>query len=337
MDKKRREKNNKNRVGENMPYNCSLFSVLQLVKENKKCGILSRKFRFLEEIGHGYFAYHKFDGLYVGIFDSQLKQNVIIKGQHTTEVLELSFLLEGEQIISLNNYETDLVFESLESYIVYLTKTIGEIKYNKQKRIKEVRIRMDTSFINRHYLNEVHDLSKKYTLENIKRNFAIPLCLNKQKIITEILTNTQTGLLKRLFLEAKVLELIALQFNTEQTKKPFPNDNLVKKIYQAQFIISSNISKQYSILQLAKQVGVNDYLLKKEFKRVFNQTIFEYATSCRMEAAKKLLLDSKIPIYEIAELVGFKNSTHFSAAFKKNEATTPNKFRKKNDGVSREE
>lgn len=335
MDKKRRKKDSKNKTEENAPYSCTLFSVLQLVEENEKCGILSRKFRFLEEFGQGYFEYHKFDGLYVGIFDSLLKQNIIIKGHHTTEVLELSFLLEGEQIISLTNYDTDLVFESLESYIVYLTETIGKIKYNKQKRVKEVRIRMDTSFINRHHLNEVHNLYKKYTLDNIKQNFAIPLCLNKQKIITEILSDTQTGLLKRLFLEAKVLELIALQLNAEQTKKPLPNDNLVKKIYQAQFIISSDLSIQYSIPQLARQIGVNDNLLKKEFKRVFNQTIFEYATSCRMEAAKKLLLDSKMPIYEISELVGYKNSTHFSAAFKKNEAITPNKYRKENDGISK--
>ena len=43
--------------------------------------------------------------------------------------------------------------------------------------------------------------------------------------------------------------------------------------------------------------------------------------------AKKLLEYSQKPIYEISEIVGYKNATHFTAAFKKQEGTTPKKFR----------
>ena len=104
-------------------------------------------------------------------------------------------------------------------------------------------------------------------------------------------------------------------------------DNVVKKLYQTQHLISSDLSIQYSIQQLARQTGLNDFTLKKEFKRVFGKTIFEYASELRMEKAKQLLLHSKKPIYEISELIGYKNSTHFTAAFKKNEGITPKKYR----------
>ncbi len=331
MDKKRRKKNNEITTNKTAPQEQTLSSILQLVNQQNQCGIISKKFRLLNTIGEGYFEYHKFDGLYIGIFNAQLKQNVIVNESYTKEVLEISFLLEGEQIINLTKSQKDLVFESQESYIVYLTETLGKITYSKQKKLKEVKIRMDTSFIKRHYLDKVNNLYSTYTLEKIDTNFAIPLCNKKQEIIIAILSDTRKGLLKRLFLEAKVLELMAIQLDTQKNKKTIPKDNLVKKIYQVQFIISSDLSVQHSIPQLARQVGINDYILKKEFKRIFNQTVFEYATSCRMKTAKKLLKDHKMPIYEISELVGFKNATHFSAAFKKNTNTTPNKYRKEHN------
>ena len=104
--------------------------------------------------------------------------------------------------------------------------------------------------------------------------------------------------------------------------------NLVKKVYQVQAIIGADLTVQYSIHQLARQVGMNDFILKKEFKRVFGKTIFEYTIHERMKKAKKLLIHTKKPIYEISELVGYKNSTHFTAAFKKMNKLTPKKFRK---------
>lgn len=38
-------------------------------------------------------------------------------------------------------------------------------------------------------------------------------------------------------------------------------------------------------------------------------------------------MNTDLPIYEIAEQIGYKNATHFSAAFKRQEGTTPKKFK----------
>ena len=135
-----------------------------------------------------------------------------------------------------------------------------------------------------------------------------------------------------MFLESKTLELVAIQLDSKNEPKSNTiqqTDNQVKKLYKVQHLISADLSVQYSIQELAREVGLNDFILKKEFKRVFNQTIFEYASFRRMEKAKQLLLHSPKPIYEISELVGYKNSTHFSAAFKKIEKITPKKYRLK--------
>lgn len=331
MDKKRREKTSLKTEIQNLKKINTLSVVTELIASKEQCGILSKKFQFLKQFGIGYFQTHQFEGLSITIFDVLFKQNLLLEGTLYDDFLEMSFLIEGEQIIKIEGVNQDLIYESQECYLLYLENIKGSITYRKRKRLKEVKIRMSIDFIKRHKLNEEYDIAEKYSLLQLQSNFLKPLCSKTQDILSEILTDQRKGLLKRLFLESKTLELIALKLETSsqetKTSSSLPTDNLVKKLYQVQHVVSSDLSIQYSIHQLSRQIGLNDFVLKKEFKVLFGKTIFEYATELRMEKAKQLLLHSKKPIYEISELVGYKNSTHFTAAFKKIEGITPKKYR----------
>ncbi|GAA4275775.1 helix-turn-helix transcriptional regulator [Aquimarina mytili] len=330
MDKKRREKTSLKTKLHNKKKIDTLYSISELIKTHKQCGILSKRFRFLDKFGIGFFEYHRFDGLQLSIFDVVLKKDLFMEGYLSKDFLELSFLIEGEQIIKIEGITHDLIYESQESYLLYLSKIRGSVAYHKRKRLKEVKIRMSVDFIKRHRLDEEYTILDKYSLIKLQNNFFKPLCPKTQDILSEILTDERKGLLKRLFLESKTLELIALKLENSSKPKPTiitPVDNLVKKLYQTQHLIASDLSVQHSIQQLSRQIGVNDFVLKKEFKCLFGKTIFEYATELRMNKAKQLLHHSKKPIYEISEMVGYKNSTHFTAAFKKIEGITPKTYR----------
>ncbi|WP_271782146.1 helix-turn-helix domain-containing protein [Aquimarina algiphila] len=331
MDKKRRDKERSKTLHLEKQKRCTLRTVTELIKSQEHCGVRSRKFKFSPEFGDGYFEYNHFDGLFIGIFDVSLKKDVKTYARSSINALELSYLIDGEQIIRIDGKNHDFIYESQESYLVYITQASGSIQYHKNKYFKEVKIRMYPDFIQKHKLNSTYGISKKYALDKIDQNSIQPLCSKTQEILTELLTDTRQGLLKRLFLESKVLELLALHLDMDKgTKTEVSNtDHLIKKLYEVQFIISSDLTLQYSVHELARKVGLNDFMLKKEFKRVFATTIFEYALKLRMTKAKKLLNHSKKPIYEISELVGYKNSTHFTAAFKKIEGITPKKYRQK--------
>ncbi len=329
MDKKRRKKTSVATKTENIKKLESLYPISELIKTQEHCGIVSKKYKFLDEFGIGSFEYHRFDGLYISIFDVVLKKDLLLEGMLSKDFLELSFLIEGEQIIKIDGIHHDLVYESQESYLLYLSKVSGSISYHKRKRLKEVKIRMSMDFIKRHHLNEEHTILDTFSITQIKHNFLQPLCSKTQEILSEILTDKRKGLLKRLFLESKTLELIALKVEnfSNPKQKGTTTDHMIKKLYQAQHIITTDLSVQLSIQELSRHIGLNDFVLKKEFKKLFGKTIFEYATELRMTKAKQLLLHSQKPIYEISELVGYKNSTHFTAAFKKIEGTTPKRYR----------
>ncbi|WP_108809107.1 MULTISPECIES: AraC family transcriptional regulator [Aquimarina] len=331
MDKKRRNKESSKTTNSNNQNKCTLHTVTELINTQEHCGILTKKFQFLPEYGDGYIEYNHFDGLHIAIFDVSLNKDFDIHGTYAINALELSYLIDGEQIIKINGKNYDLIYESQESYLVYISQTSGSIKYHKNKYFKEIKIRMSLDFIKKHKLDSAYGIREKYELEKQDKEFTKPLCTKTQEILAELLTDTRQGLLKRLFLESKVLELLSLQLDIQKNAKTeiSNTDNLIKKLYEVQFIISSDLTIQYSVHELTRMVGLNDFILKKEFKRVFGTTIFEYALNLRMSKAKKLLQHGKKPIYEISELVGYKNSTHFTAAFKKLEGITPKKYRQK--------
>ncbi len=330
MDKKRRDYETSEKLTSKQECKHFWASIMTPLSSCETCGLQHRKYEFLSTYGTGSFEFFSFDGLYVGITDVSLKKNINLSGIRAYETFELSFLMEGEQIITLDAQDEDLIYESQECYLLYISNNSGHVRYLKNKPFKEIKVRMDKNFIEKHRLDEVYELHKKHELHGVRKKISEPISAKTQEILTELLSDKRQGLLKRLFLESKVLELLSLQLDTnKRAKSDFLNKDpkSIKKIYEIQSIINSDLTEQFSIQQLSRKVGVNDFVVKKEFKRIFGETIFEYALTQRMTKAKQLLKHSKKPIYEISELVGYKNATHFTAAFKKVEGITPKKYR----------
>ena len=252
-----------------------------------------------------------------------------MKGVLNENIFELSFLLSGEILVNVTGVEHNIVYEEQECYMLYLPKVAGSIKYNKHQPIKEIRFRMDERFIKKHKIDESVNIYEIYDLMYQNAHFLFPITPEKQHVLNEILEDTQVGLAKRLFLESQCLKLIALQLqNILSQEGGIKNKGILKKLIEVQNIIGKDLSKQYSLNELSRIIGVNELMLKKEFKKRFGMTIFQYTTELKMEEAIKLLKYGNKPIYEISDTIGYKNATHFTVAFKKFTGATPREYRR---------
>ena len=63
--------------------------------------------------------------------------------------------------------------------------------------------------------------------------------------------------------------------------------------------------------------------LKTEFKNKFNTSIFQYYNNKQMETALKMLDKNEILIKDLAQNMGYENSSKFSIAFKKHHGFSP--------------
>ncbi|MDD3361665.1 MAG: helix-turn-helix domain-containing protein [Hespellia sp.] len=91
-----------------------------------------------------------------------------------------------------------------------------------------------------------------------------------------------------------------------------------------------HLHEKITITDLATYLKLSSNYLCILFKKETGQTISEYITAQRMEAAKNMLLYSDLSYVEIASTLSFSTQSYFNQVFKKFYGMTPQKFRYKN-------
>jgi AraC-like DNA-binding protein len=95
----------------------------------------------------------------------------------------------------------------------------------------------------------------------------------------------------------------------------------------AREMITGNLGKLYSITELARATGFNEWKLQHTFKHLFGTTIFAYSRNARLDQAKYLLRHTTDPIHSIAIRCGYSDHSNLTAAFKNKFGYTPEYFR----------
>jgi AraC-like DNA-binding protein len=162
-------------------------------------------------------------------------------------------------------------------------------------------------------------------------NFTAFMLPKMYRIIDDMRETSFHGHLKRLFLEAKTIELFLLQIEQLDSRNYAAHAKLkrqdIERLQVIKEYLESNVGKPTSIAALARRAGINSMKLKSGFKELFHTTVFGYLHGIRMREAKRLLLEEGLYVNEVAERVGYKHPHHFSAAFKRQFDITPSSLR----------
>lgn len=81
-----------------------------------------------------------------------------------------------------------------------------------------------------------------------------------------------------------------------------------------------------SVGQIAEALALSEGHLSHTFKKETGLTILNYLTRFRIRKAMELLRTCKYKVYEVAELVGYKDIAYFSATFRKVAGMTPTEY-----------
>lgn len=104
------------------------------------------------------------------------------------------------------------------------------------------------------------------------------------------------------------------------------NSQMVEKIKK---YIESNYTRNFNLDVLAADLFYSPNYLNRIFKQETGETIFEYATTFRMEKAKELLHDPNIKLQGVSEALGYSNPAYFSSVFKKSTGMTLKEYRER--------
>lgn len=107
------------------------------------------------------------------------------------------------------------------------------------------------------------------------------------------------------------------------------SDNSVDAVSKVLAYIKANYEKPITNQLLSEITSYHENHLNRLFLNHTGTTIHKYILSIRINEAKKLLLNTNLPLLTIAEKVGFNSNTYFSNYFKQAEGMSPTEFRKK--------
>lgn len=81
-----------------------------------------------------------------------------------------------------------------------------------------------------------------------------------------------------------------------------------------------------SVSAIAENLGISEGHLSHLFKKETDYTLLNYLTRYRIHKAMELLRESRLKVYEVADQVGYRDITYFSATFKRVTGITPTEF-----------
>ena len=168
-----------------------------------------------------------------------------------------------------------------------------------------------------------------FSSQNVK-NFKIIKDVNLDKLNDNFdnLYEKTAKLLNCYELSIHIYSYLITFFNCEKNTEYYTN---IQKVVD---YIKENFSLPITLDELSNISTINKFTLCREFKKIYNVTIFDFILRVRVQNAKTLLADSSMNVQDIAVSCGFNDCGYFCRKFKKEEKCTPTEFRNsiKKDG-----
>jgi AraC-like DNA-binding protein len=153
-----------------------------------------------------------------------------------------------------------------------------------------------------------------------------PCNVEEFRILHELEVSMQGNDEDVFFLRSKVYNLILNFFS----KTFYPNcSEVIQKtvrydqLMEVEMMIIQNVEKLPRLDAISKKVNMSVPSLLRQFKIVYGKSIYKYYIEKKMELAKKIIIENRIAIKDVAEMVGYKQASPFIESFTKYHGYSP--------------
>jgi AraC-like DNA-binding protein len=97
-------------------------------------------------------------------------------------------------------------------------------------------------------------------------------------------------------------------------------------VFQAATYIRENSAEDISLVQCAEMIGMSPSYLSRQFKKEMGVNFLDFVVECKVEEAKRLLLETDLNISEIASAIGYSDR-NLNRIFQRYTKRNPSIFR----------
>lgn len=141
-------------------------------------------------------------------------------------------------------------------------------------------------------------------------------------LVEELLKLYTSSDIERWF-HTRIIQAMVKVFRDRQQSQ---YQNLSEQIIE---MIRNEFDRNITLEECASRLHYNNFYLSSVFKKETNMSFSEYLTQYRFKMSKKWLVETDMPIKEIAEKLSYNNSQNFIRSFRKLEGMTPGQYRSK--------
>ena len=292
-----------------------------------------------ENVGTGYMCCVKLpNGLQANIIDAGLHQDWWL---HRTQSEEEYYTLRFDELeipteMTMAIDKNEISATNTVKGIAYLTSSLFDWYYiaSKGVKFKGLNILFSKEWVAKYLgLKNAGDVLSTYLSLKAER-FDIDMLDDEYKImIDEIIKDKGEGAFPLLTMQNRLLALIERFFSRLYHRSAGKVFSLKISNYEMQQLqhVESLLVKSFSgpppsIPQLAKEAAMSPTKLKKLFKAVYGNAMYEYFQKKRMQHAADLLLSKKYSVKEVGTGLGYANLSNFTLAFKKEFNRLPSEF-----------
>ncbi len=154
------------------------------------------------------------------------------------------------------------------------------------------------------------------------------LPLQLQSIPQQILDCPYRGKIRSLFLESKMLELLAhgLFHIRQKRQETLLNAQDEERVRYAATLLTQTLDTPPDLAQLSQAAGLSRSKFHRCFCQVYGKTPLNYLREYRLSKARQLLAQGRYNVMETAYAVGYECPSYFGRLFKKKYQITPHDF-----------
>jgi len=277
--------------------------------------------------GNGYCAGYVFNE-YVRLLisDYELKEDLIVEQPKELASGELLFF-KFQNVFP--NAKSKL--PQLPSVLIATRRIATGEAFAIHSNIETINIEVDVSYLDKLIPTD----NRSPVLQSLLHN-TVPLFFEQLiypallEVVEDIVSPVEDNIFRLFFLKIKAEELICrllIEIDKREEKQLYPlNDRDINAIYKIKDQIIANVQTPPVIADLATQAAMSPSKLKRLFRQVFGNSIFNYYQQFRMKEAARLLKSENLSVAAVGYQLGFSNLSHFSKLFESYIGMKPKQF-----------
>ncbi|WP_424493070.1 helix-turn-helix domain-containing protein [Salinimicrobium sp. GXAS 041] len=294
-----------------------------------------------KDLGEGYIRCTNFEsGIGVIEYNCTFSEDYqFLFSINETHPLKFIFCSEGTADHCFEEEDTQHKIDTYQNVIVSSSGNNGHLlsfTANQKAHITSIEIVRSTfSRRNNHHFHGLEPTLKALFEDSVAEKLFFyqgNYSLKAADIVDDISNKKYHGFVRSIHLESKLLDMLVLQINQYHDDQREDNQPQilrrfdVDKVERAANHINDNLQENYSVEELAKEVGTNVNKLQQGFRYMYDLTVNKYNQQVKLEKARDLLETSNHNISEIVNMIGFSNRSYFSKIFKEKYGVSPKYF-----------